>query len=83
LPRTTPPRPAIVLAQAESHHNTGNVRLAVRLLDEATASQVRGVTAIRQPSDPAALSTITAADMPPRMHLDDDRARDEWPGQYL
>ena len=40
---------AVVLAQAEADHGSGNARLAVRLLDQATASQARQVTTASQP----------------------------------
>ena len=55
---------ATVLAQAEAGHRSGNARLAVRLLDQATASQARRITTVPQAADPATLSTIDAADIP-------------------
>jgi Cdc6-like AAA superfamily ATPase len=73
---------ATVLAQAEAGHHSGNARLAVRLLDQATASQSRRITTVPQPRDPAALSTIDAADMPGHVHPHAPPA-DDWPGQYL
>ena len=39
---------ATVLAQAEADHRSGNARLAVRLLDQATASQARRITTAPQ-----------------------------------
>jgi ATPase family protein associated with various cellular activities (AAA)/AAA lid domain-containing protein len=67
---------------AEASHGTGNARLAVRLLDHATVSQARRITAVPQPPDPATVSTIDAADIPARVHPPDPPA-DDWPGQYL
>jgi hypothetical protein len=69
---------ATVIAQAEA----GNARLAVRLLDQAVASQARRITTAPQPPDPATLSTIDAADIPGHVQPDDPPA-DDWPGQYL
>jgi hypothetical protein len=70
------------LAQAEAGRHSGNARLAVRLLDQATASQSRRITTAPQPRDPATLTTIEAADMPGTVHPHDPPA-DDWPGQYL
>ena len=74
---------AIVLAQAEAGHGSGNARLAVRLLDQATVSQARQVTTTSTSQDPAALSTIHATDIPGHIHSCDPPAHDQWPGQYL
>ena len=74
---------ATVLARAEADHATGNARLAVRLLDQATATQARRVTTASQPPDPATLSTIRAVDIPGHIHPHDLPAEDQWPGQYL
>ena len=74
---------ASVLAQAEGDHRAGNARLAVRLLDQATASQARRITTAPQPRDPVTLSTIDAADIPGHVHPHDPLADDQWPGQYL
>jgi hypothetical protein len=77
-------RAATVLADAEGHHGPGNARLAVRLLDQATASQARRImTAAFPPRDIAALSTIQAEDIPAHIYLHDQSADDERPGQYL
>jgi AAA lid domain/ATPase family associated with various cellular activities (AAA) len=73
---------ATVLAQAEAGHGSGNARLAVRLLDQATARQARRITTAAQSSDPATLSIIDTADIPEHVHLPDASA-DDWPGQYL
>jgi len=73
---------ATVLAQAEAGHRSGNARLAVRLLDQATASQARRITTASPAADPATLSTIDAADIPGDIHPCDPPA-DDWPGQYL
>ena len=73
-----------VIAQAEGDHGPGNARLAVRLLDQVTASQARRVTtAVAQEPDPRTLSTIRAADIPGQIHPHDPPAEDRWPGQYL
>ena len=48
-----------------------NARLAVRLLEQATASQARRITTAAQSSDPATLSTIDAADIPEHVHPPD------------
>ena len=74
---------ATVLARADGDHGSGNARLAVRLLDQATASQGRRVTTATHPPDPATLSTIHAADMPGHIHPCDPPADGQWPGQYL
>ena len=55
---------AAVLADAERGHATGNARLAVQLLTQATTSQAHRVTTSPQPCDPAALAAICAADIP-------------------
>jgi hypothetical protein len=68
-----------VLAEAERDHGSGNACLAVRLLDDAGASQACRIAAISQPRDLAILRTITAAGIP--AHL--QPAHDQWPGQYL
>ncbi len=74
---------ATVLAHADGDHGPGNARLAARLLDQATASQARRVTAAAQTPDPATLSTIDAADIPGHIDPGDPPAGDQWPGQYL
>ena len=73
---------ATVLAQAEAGHGSGNARLAVRLLGQATASQARRITTAAPSPDPAALSTIDAADIPGHVRPPAPPA-DDWPGQYL
>ena len=55
---------AVVLADAEKRRATGNARLAVRLLNQATTSQGRRVTAAPHHLDPAELATIRADDIP-------------------
>ena len=72
-----------MLAHADGDHGPGNARLAVRLLDQATASQARRITTAPQPRDPATLSTIDAPDIPRHIHPGDPPADDHWPGQYL
>jgi hypothetical protein len=65
----------------------GSARLAVWLLDQATASQARRITTVGQPLAPTALRTIDAIDIPDHLHPHDPpelaQADDEWPGQYL
>jgi hypothetical protein len=73
---------ATVLGQAESRHRSGNARLAVRLLDQATSGQARRITALPAP-DLATLSAISPADIPGHIHLDEPVTDDERPGQYL
>jgi hypothetical protein len=74
---------AAVLADAENGHATGNARLAVRLLTQATTNQAQRITTSPQPFDPAALGAICAADIPEHLPLPDPSARDQHPGQYL
>jgi hypothetical protein len=45
--------------------------------------QARRITAISGPADPAILSTITAADIPPNLHPGDPPGHDQCLGQYL
>ena len=71
---------AAVLADAERGHVTGNARLAVQLLTQATTSQAHRVTTSAQPCDPAALC---AADIPGRMPVPAPSPWDQHPGQYL
>ena len=74
---------AAVLADAENGHATGNARLAVQLLTQATTSQAHRITTSPQPCDPAALAAICAADIPERMPVPAPSACDQHPGQYL
>ena len=74
---------ATVLAQSEADHPSGNARLAVRLLDQATASHARRITAAPQIRHPATLSVIGAADIPGYVHPHEPPADDRWPCQYL
>ena len=71
---------AAVLADAERGHVTGNARLAVQLLTQATTSQAYRVTTSAQPCDPAALC---ADDIPGRMPVPAPSPCDQHPGQYL
>lgn len=79
---------ADVLARAGEGRGPGNARLAVGLLNQATAAQARRVAA-GPPRDrrPAALTTITEADIPDRLQpgasLPDAALDDHRPGQYL
>ena len=72
---------AAVLAQADQ--TSGNARQAVRLLTQAAASHAHRTLAPSQPEDPAALTTISAADIPEHLHPHDQDTDDQWPGQYL
>ena len=74
---------AAVLADAEKRHATGNARLAVRLLNQATTSQGRRVIAASHRLDPAALATICADDIPGQLPVEDSPADQQPPGQYL
>jgi len=73
---------AAVLAEAEERHATGNARLAVRLLNQATTSQGRRVIAASHRLDPVALATICADDIPGQLPVDDS-SPEQRPGQYL
>ena len=72
-----------VLAEAENGHATGNARLAVQLLTQATTNQAYRITTSPQPFDPAALAAICAADIPEHLPFPDPSERDQHPGQYL
>jgi len=72
-----------VLAQAAGQHSAGNARLAVQLLDQAIASQAGRLIAASGPPDPAAVSTITATDIPRHLHTRNAHPGDQRPGQYL
>lgn len=58
---------ATVLGQVNS--GRGSARLAVRLLQRATANQARRVAAADQPAAPAALGVIGPADLPDHLAL--------------
>ena len=73
---------AAVLADAENCHATGNARLAVRLLNQATTSQGRRVIAASHNLDPVALATICADDIPAQLPVEDSPDHQQ-PGQYL
>ncbi len=76
-----------MLGRAHGDLAGGSARLAVRLLDQATASQARRITTSAQPQEPTALRTIDARDIPDHLPPQDPpelaQADDEWPGQYL
>ena len=72
-----------VLAAADNGHPAGNARLAVQLLTQATTNQAHRVTTGPQPADPAALASISAADVPGHLRPCDPPAHDQRPGQYL
>jgi AAA lid domain len=67
---------AAVLADAERGHVTGNARLAVQLLTQATTNQADRVTTSAQPCDPAALC---ADDIPERMPVPAPSSCDQHP----
>ena len=73
---------AAVLAEAEKRDATGNARLAVRLLNQATTSQGRRVNAASCRLDPAELAAICADDIPGQL-LVEDSPPDQQLGQYL
>jgi transcriptional regulator with XRE-family HTH domain len=73
-----------VLARAEGDHGAGNARLAVRLLNLATAVQALRVGAASAPDrGPAALDTLSEADIPDQLESGGIPAEEHWPGQYL
>jgi AAA lid domain/ATPase family associated with various cellular activities (AAA) len=74
---------AAVLAQAAGSHGAGNARLAVQLLDQATANQAHRITADPQPPDHAAVNTITTGDVPGYLQPRDPHPDDQRPGQYM
>ncbi len=74
---------AAVLADAERGHATGNARLAVQLLTQATTNQAHRITTSYQPPDLATLAAICAADIPGRMPVPVPSPCDQHPGQYL
>ena len=74
---------AAILADAEKRHATGNARLAVRLLNQATTSQGRRVTSASHGLDPAELTTIRADDIPGELPVEGSPPDEQRPGQYL
>ena len=75
---------AAVLARAESDHVPGNARLAVGLLNQATAAQARRLAAWSSRSQtPVALATVNEADIPDRLSPATVPLDEDWPGQYL
>lgn len=75
---------AAVLARAESDHVPGHARLAVGLLNQATAAQARRLAAWSSRNQTAvALSTINELDIPDRLPVGAVLPGDDWPGQYL
>jgi hypothetical protein len=75
---------AAVLAQAESDHAPGNARLAVGLLDQATAAQARRLAAWSSRNQTAvALITVNETDIPDRLSAGPVPLHDDRPGQYL
>jgi hypothetical protein len=67
---------------AETGHGSGSARLAVWLLDHATVSQARRITAAAESPDPVTLSTIDVVDIPEHVRGPDLPA-DDRPGHYL
>ena len=74
---------AEVLAQAETATESGNARLTVRLLAQATALQGRRLTAMPQRHDPALLTTLTDSDIPDHLPAVSPARDEDYPGQYL
>lgn len=74
---------AEVLAQAETTSKSGNARLAVRLLVQATALQGRRVTATPQRQDQVLLTTLTDSDIPDHLPAVSSAGDEDYPGQYL
>jgi AAA lid domain/ATPase family associated with various cellular activities (AAA) len=75
---------AAVLARAEEGRNSRNARLAVALVNQATAAQARRVAAESSRSqNPGILNTITDTDIPDCLHPNAAFPDDDWPGQYL
>jgi SpoVK/Ycf46/Vps4 family AAA+-type ATPase len=72
-----------VLAQAEGARGSGNARLAVRLLNQATAAQALRVAAAAPRTNEDARDTLTPADIPGRLAPERTAAEEYWPGQYL
>lgn len=73
-----------VLARAESDHVPGNARLAVALLNQATAAQARRLATWSSRSQtPVALATINEGDIPDHLTPDTVPPDDDPPGQYL
>ena len=74
---------ATVLARAEGTRGPGNARLAVRLLNQATAAQGLRVAAVPAAGDLTALNTLTEADIPSDVNAGTSPCEHDWPGQYL
>jgi hypothetical protein len=74
---------SVALAKAEGEHTSGNARLAVRLLNQVTEAQARRVAASSGSRDPAAVITITEADIPDYLAPYGAAFDEYWPGQYL
>jgi hypothetical protein len=73
-----------LIACAENDHHSGNARLAVRLLNQATEIQARRIaSSSARAQTPAALITITDADIPAHLHPDLAASDDGLSGQYL
>jgi transcriptional regulator with XRE-family HTH domain len=75
---------ADLLACAENDQRTGNARLAVRLLNQATEIQARRIASTSpRAQTPARLITITDADIPAHLHPELADSDDNLSGQYL
>jgi AAA lid domain-containing protein len=74
---------ATVLAGAEDRRCSSNARLAVRLLDQATASHAHRAAGTSTSRDRAALVTICATGLRGYLDPSDQFADDHRPGQYL
>jgi hypothetical protein len=75
---------AAVLAQAQGDDVPDNARLAVALLNQATAAQAGRLAAWPSRNQtPVALATISEGDIPDRLSPETGSVDDDWPGQYL
>jgi hypothetical protein len=75
---------AAVLARAEGGRGSGDARLTVRLLNQATAIQALRVASASGPDrDPAGLHAPREGDIPDELHSDGILLDEYWPGQYL
>ncbi|HEX6989101.1 MAG TPA: AAA family ATPase [Bacillota bacterium] len=75
---------AAVIVRAEAGRPSGNARLAVALLNQATAAQARRVAAASpRQLTPGMLAPITEADIPGCLRPSPVPGDDDRPGQYL
>jgi Holliday junction resolvasome RuvABC ATP-dependent DNA helicase subunit len=77
---------SVILDKAVRSPATGSARLAGGLLDQATVSHARRMTAVGQIQDQTELGSIRAADLPSDLDVampESVTAAEKWPGQYL